>query len=123
MGTRLAKLGLSQLSYPKQYRHKLKGGFNDSMRMGDLGTFDKVILRWNKLCNMKMNFICSDGPRSGNFCTAARTHFRVQKLIIPFCLIILTLYLKTFLARRKDTFSLGGGFNNAWLKSKKLGTI
>ena len=41
-----------------------EGGFIGSVWMGDLGTFDNVILRYNKLCNMKMNFSCSDRARA-----------------------------------------------------------
>ena len=63
-----------------------------------------------------MNFISWGRPRIGSFCTAIRTRFRIQKFRIPFSLYQKFLVSqKVILARPKDTFSLRGGFDNAWL--------
>ena len=65
-----------------------------------------------------MNFISWGRPRIGSFCTAIRTRFRIQKFRIPFSLYQKFLVSqKVILARPKDTFSLRGGFDNAWLIS------
>ena len=94
-----------------------QGGFSGSASTGDLGASSYLILRLHKMCNLEMNFTYCGRPRVGSSYTEVRTRFRIQKFRIPFssnnfdCLS-----QKLVLARPKDTFSLAGGFNNAWLK-------
>ena len=68
------------------------------------------------MCNMKMNFICSEGPLTSNFCRAIRTRFRIQKFRIPFTPNNFDYVSQNlFLARLKDTYSLTPHFEIAWL--------
>ena len=65
-----------------------------------------------------MNFISWGRPRIGitSFCTPVRTRFCIQKFSKPFSLYQKNPCIsKVILVRPKDTFSLGGVFNNAWI--------